>query len=154
MLNDFSWAKNTARGVRFLLGFDVYLFWAQCEQVLLFWHLPYESVQTIYCYTDLGPAKKPKIIYSISAGPDFLPMPSREHVPFWEGPAPEDGTPRVSGEPSRRKGPAHTSPEEREVRPPARGAPPRRARGVSRPGAINLAEIRYRIPGSGVGNSP
>ena len=71
MLNDFSWAKNTTRGVRFLLGFDVYLFWAQCEQVLLFWHLPYESVQTIYCYTDLGPAKKPKIIYSISAGPDL-----------------------------------------------------------------------------------
>ena len=32
----FSWAKNTARGVRFLLGFDMYLFLAICEQVYLF----------------------------------------------------------------------------------------------------------------------
>ena len=36
MLNAFSWAKNTARGVRFLLGFNMYLFLAQCEQVYLF----------------------------------------------------------------------------------------------------------------------
>ena len=36
MLNAFSWAKNTARGVRFLLGFSMYLFLAQCEQVYLF----------------------------------------------------------------------------------------------------------------------
>ena len=28
----------------------------------------------------------------------FLPMPPPEHVPCWEGPAPEEGTPRVSGE--------------------------------------------------------
>ena len=34
--NAFSWAKNTARGVRFLLGFNMYLFLAQCEQVYLF----------------------------------------------------------------------------------------------------------------------
>ena len=35
--NAFSWAKNTARGVRFLLGFiNRYLFLAQCEQVYLF----------------------------------------------------------------------------------------------------------------------
>ena len=32
----FSWAENTARGVRFLLGFDMYLILAQCEQVYLF----------------------------------------------------------------------------------------------------------------------
>ena len=31
-----SWAKNTARGVRFLLRFNMYLFLAQCEQVNLF----------------------------------------------------------------------------------------------------------------------
>ena len=51
-------------------------------------------------------------------------MPPPEHVPFWEDPAPEQGTPRVSGEPSRRKGSAHRSPEERGLRPPARGATP------------------------------
>ena len=28
----------------------------------------------------------------------LLPMPSPKHVPFWEGPTPEDGTPRVSRE--------------------------------------------------------
>ena len=28
--NAFSWAKNTARGVRFLLGFNMYLILAQC----------------------------------------------------------------------------------------------------------------------------
>ena len=30
-------------------------------------------------------------------------MPPPEHLKFWEGPSPEEGTPRVSGEPSRRK---------------------------------------------------
>ena len=35
MLSAFSWAKNTTRGVRFLLGFNMYLFLAQCEQVYL-----------------------------------------------------------------------------------------------------------------------
>ena len=30
-----SWAKNTARGVRILLRFNMYLFLAQCEQVYL-----------------------------------------------------------------------------------------------------------------------
>ena len=54
----------------------------------------------------------------------FLPMPSPEHVPLWEGPALEEGTARVSGEPSRRKGSANTSPEGRGLRPPARGACP------------------------------
>ena len=72
----------------------------------------------------------------------FLPMPPPEHVPLREGPAPEEGMPRVSGEPSRRKGSAHMSPAGRGLRAPARGAPPRRARGVLCPGAINLAEIR------------
>ena len=32
----FPLAKHTAGGVRFLLGFNVYLFLAQCEQVHLF----------------------------------------------------------------------------------------------------------------------
>ena len=36
MFNAFSWAKNTARGVHFLLGFNMYLILAQCEQVYLF----------------------------------------------------------------------------------------------------------------------
>ena len=36
MFKAFSWAKNTARGVRFLLRFNMYLFWAQCEQVYVF----------------------------------------------------------------------------------------------------------------------
>ena len=35
MFNAFSWAKNTARGVRFLLSFNMYQFLAQCEQVCL-----------------------------------------------------------------------------------------------------------------------
>ena len=39
MFNAFSWAKNTARGVRFLLGFNMYLISAQCEQVYLFCQL-------------------------------------------------------------------------------------------------------------------
>ena len=34
--HSFSWAKNTARGVCFLLTFNMYLFLAQCEQVYLF----------------------------------------------------------------------------------------------------------------------
>ena len=54
----------------------------------------------------------------------LLPMPPPKHVPFWEDPAPEEGTPRVSRESSRRKGSAHTSSEGRGLRPPARGAPP------------------------------
>ena len=83
----------------------------------------------------------------------FLPMPPPEHVPFRESPAPEERTRRVSGEPSRRKGSAHTSLEGRGLRPPAQGAPPRRARGVSRPGAIDLADIRDLVPGSSVVNS-
>ena len=36
IFNAFSRAKNTARGVRFLLGFNTYLILAQCEQVHLF----------------------------------------------------------------------------------------------------------------------
>ena len=90
--------------------------------------------------------------FSTSPSPD-LPTDAtpREHVPFWEGPAPEEGTPQLSGEPSRRRGSAHTSPEQRGLRPPARGAPPRRARGVSCPGATNLAGIRDLVPGSSVG---
>ena len=66
-------------------------------------------------------------------------MPPLEHVPLWEGRAPEEGTPRISGYPSRRKGSAHTSPGGRGLRPPARGGNSRRARRVSCPGAINLA---------------
>ena len=108
------------------------------------------SVQTDWCYTDSGPAE-PKIITALLPARIFLPRPPPEPVPFWDGPAPEEETPRVSGEPSRRKGSAHTSPEGRGLRPPARGAPPRRARGVSCPGVINLAEIRDLVPGSSVG---
>ena len=36
MFNAFSWAKNTARGVSFVFGFNMYLFLAQCEQVYPF----------------------------------------------------------------------------------------------------------------------
>ena len=36
MFTAFLWAKNTARGVRFLLGFNMYLILARCEQVYLF----------------------------------------------------------------------------------------------------------------------
>ena len=112
----------------------------------------FHSVQTDWCYTDSCPPE-PKIITALLPAGVFLPIPPPEHVPFWKGPAPEEGTPRVSGEPSRRKGSAHTSPEGRGLRPPARGAPPRRARGVSCPGAMNLADIRDLVPGSSVGNS-
>ena len=41
MFKAFSWAKNTARGVRFLLRFNMYLFLAQCDRYTCFWHLPY-----------------------------------------------------------------------------------------------------------------
>ena len=54
----------------------------------------------------------------------FLPMPPPEHVQFWDGLAPEEGTPRVSGEPSRLKVSAYTSPEGGGLRSLARGAPP------------------------------
>ena len=111
----------------------------------------FHSVQTDWCYKDSGPAE-PKIIYVTSPGPD-PPTDVTPRIPFWEGPAPEEGTPRVSSEPSRRKGSAHTSPEGRGLRPPARGAPPRPARGVSCPGATNFAELRHLVPGSSVGNS-
>ena len=36
MFKALSWAKNTARGVRFLLRFNMYLFLAQRDQVYLF----------------------------------------------------------------------------------------------------------------------
>ena len=83
----------------------------------------------------------------------LLPMPRPKHVPFWKGPAPEEGTPWISGEPSRRKGSARTSAEGRGLRPPARGAPPRRARGVSCPCAMNVAEIVDLVAGCSEGNS-
>ena len=112
----------------------------------------FHSVQTDWCYADSG-TPEPKLITALLPALLFLPMQPPEQVPFWEGPAPEGGTRRVSGEPSRRKGSAHTSLEGRGLRPPAQGAPPRRARGVSRPGAIDLADIRDRVPGYSVVNS-
>ena len=50
----------------------------------------------------------------------FLPMSSREHVPFWEGPAPEDGTPRVSG--------AHVARRAQRAAPRPRSTPPTNTR--------------------------
>ena len=108
------------------------------------------SVLTDWCYTDSGPAE-PKIIYSTTSGLDLPTDATPEHAPLGDGPASEEGTPRVSGEPSRRKGSAHTSPEGRGLRPSTREAPPRRARGVSCPGDINLAEIQDLVLGSSVG---
>ena len=51
MFNAFSWAKNTARGVHFLLGFNIYLILAQCEQVYLFLALAHFNtrVLTFFC---------------------------------------------------------------------------------------------------------
>ena len=108
----------------------------------------FHSVQTDWRYTDSGPPE-PKIIYSTSPGPDLRTDATPRTRSVLGGP--EDRTPRVSGEPSRRKGSAHTSPEGRELRPAARGAPPRRVRGVSCPVAIDLAETRDLVPGSSVG---
>ena len=56
----------------------------------------FHSVQTAWCYTDSG-FPEPKIIAALLPARLFLPMPPPEHVPLWEGPAPEEGTPRVSG---------------------------------------------------------
>ena len=43
------WAKNTARGVRFLLRFNMYLFLDQGEEVYhSFWHFPY-IIRTYVC---------------------------------------------------------------------------------------------------------
>ena len=48
--NAFSWTKNTARGLRFLLVLNMYLFLAQCEQVILFLALaPLETLR-IYVF--------------------------------------------------------------------------------------------------------
>ena len=59
----------------------------------------FRSVQTDWCYySDSGPPE-PKIITTLLPARLLLPMPPPEHVPFREGPAPEEGTPRVSGEP-------------------------------------------------------
>ena len=43
--NAFSWAKNTARGLRFLPGFNMYLilctwFWLNVNKYTCFWHFP------------------------------------------------------------------------------------------------------------------
>ena len=83
----------------------------------------FNTVQTDWCYTDKG-HPEPTIVTALLLARLFLPMPPPEHVPFWEGTVPEEGTPRVSGDASRRKGSADTSPEGRGLRPPARGAPP------------------------------
>ena len=104
-------------------------------------------------YTDSGPPE-PKIFYNTSPGPNILNDATPLTRSVLGGPSHEGSTPRASVEPSSCKGSAHTSPEGRGLWPPARGAPPRQARGFSSPGAINLAEIRYLVPGSSVGNSP
>ena len=54
----------------------------------------------------------------------LLPMTPPKRVPFWEGPAPEGGTPRTSRESSRSTGWVHTSPDGHGMRPSSRGAPP------------------------------
>ena len=43
----FSWAKNTARGVRFMFRFNMYLFLAQCEQIYLFLALSHKNIYTL-----------------------------------------------------------------------------------------------------------
>ena len=73
-------------------------------------------------YTHPGPPE-PKIIYSTSPGPALPTDATPKTRSVLGGPSPEEGTPRVSGEPSRHKGSAHTSPEGRGLRPHARGAP-------------------------------
>ena len=83
----------------------------------------FHSVQTDWCYTGSGPPE-PKIIYSTSFGPDLPTDATPRTRSVLVGPAPEEGAPRVSGEPSRRKGSAHTSTEGRGLRPPARRTPP------------------------------
>ena len=83
----------------------------------------FPSVKTNWRYTDSG-LPEPKTNKALLPARLFLPVPPYEHVPFWKGPALEEGTPRVSGEPSRRKNSAHTSPEGPGLRSPARGAPP------------------------------
>ena len=40
MFNALSWAKNTARGVRFLLGLICTCFWLNVNRYTYFWHLP------------------------------------------------------------------------------------------------------------------
>ena len=101
--------------------------WLKVNRYTFFWHFPYcnyfLSMQTNWRYTDSG-LPEPKTNKALLPARLFLPVPPSEHVPFWKGPALEEGTPRVSGEPSRRKNSAHTSPEGPGLRSPARGAPP------------------------------
>ena len=110
------------------------------------------SVQTDWCYTDSGPPE-PKIITALLPARLFLPMPPLN--PFLSGRAQPPKRERL-GFPANLRGARAwrtRRPEGRGLRPLAREAPPRRARGVSSPGAINLPEIRDLVPGSSVGNS-
>ena len=82
----------------------------------------FHEEQTDWCYTDSGPPET-KIITARLAAWLFLPMPPPEHAPFSEGPVPDEGTTRVSGEPSSRKASARTSPKGSGLRPSALGTP-------------------------------
>ena len=68
-------------------------------------------------------------------------MPPPKHVPFWEGPTLEEGTPRVSRE-LRGAGAPRTRRKKGADSGPAR---------EEHPLAINLAEIRNFVPGSKLG---
>ena len=85
--------------------------WLKVNRYTFFWHFPYcnyfLSMQTNWRYTDSGLAE-PKITYSTPPSLDLPTDATPRTRSVWEGPAPEEGTPRVSGEPSRRKGSAHT----------------------------------------------
>ena len=82
----------------------------------------FHSVPTKWRYTASGPPETE--MYSTSPGPDLPTDATPEHVPFWEGPTPEERTPRVFDKPSRCKGSAHTLPEGRDCGPPPEEHPP------------------------------
>ena len=106
-------------------------------------------VQTNWRYTDSRPPE-PKIIYGTSPSPDLL----TDAMPL---------TPSVVGGPSPRRGNAsgfrrafeaeglgvHVARRTRTAAPRPRSTPLTSTRGVLCPGAINLAEIRDLVPGSG-----
>ena len=57
------------------------------------------SVQTNWFYIELGPAEQKQFKQAVVVPAwILLPMPPPQLYPFSQGPAPEEGTPRVSGE--------------------------------------------------------
>ena len=79
----------------------------------------------------------------------LVPMPPPKHVPFWEGPAPEEGTPRISRELRGARARRTRGRKGAEYAPALEEHPPDEPAEFRLP-AKNIAEIRDLAPGSTV----